>query len=323
MNSPSSPYHILALETLPADALHTILLEEKEAWENTLGWGFDNIAAVFRDMVRSRILPGVALMRQGQCRGYIYHLFRDTRCLVGMFFSREVEGTGLPQACLRHMFQTPALIPLPPRIEGQILFPWADNGPLCWLQEAGFITHERRFLRTAAPPEPPSATLRAGLHVLPLDPSQIEELATAMHASYDGHVDQEISSMYRSREGCYQLLVQLALRDGCGATDLPCCFCLSDRGLLRGLVLVSRINTGRFFIPQIFVHPSLQGEGGGTALMTAAMQAVRRRCPTGDLALTVTVANERAYRWYSRLGFRDVTTHWSFLRAPEPPRSQA
>lgn len=57
----------------------------------------------------------------------------------------------------------------------------------------------------------------------------------------------------------------------------------------------------------LYVHPSVFGSGAGTALLSAAAGAVRKR---GHRAMCVWVLtdNERALNWYRRRGAMDVAT---------------
>lgn len=66
-------------------------------------------------------------------------------------------------------------------------------------------------------------------------------------------------------------------------------------------------------IANISVHPDYQGRGIGTALMHRAFLRAHLQGFSG-LTLEVRVTNERAWRWYQRLGFRIVRRLPGFYR---------
>jgi len=66
-------------------------------------------------------------------------------------------------------------------------------------------------------------------------------------------------------------------------------------------------------IANISVHPDYQGRGIGSALMHRAFLRARLQGFSG-LTLEVRATNERAWRWYQRLGFRVVRRLPGFYR---------
>ncbi len=59
---------------------------------------------------------------------------------------------------------------------------------------------------------------------------------------------------------------------------------------------------GRFYLSSLYVLPSAQGKGLGTALMAAA-EAEARRTGADRIWVGVMERNRRTLEWYSRLGF--------------------
>ena len=93
------------------------------------------------------------------------------------------------------------------------------------------------------------------------------------------------------------------LRAGCGQFDTEASFLAEGRDGAMGVVLASRLSNSNGHICQVSVLPECQARGLGLGLMTAALEAFRRR-GVGSASLSVTVGNGRAYRLYERLGFK-------------------
>lgn len=308
------------LRLVPFDDLTTndfagILAGEKNDWETLLEWDFTPIRDAFQCMLASRILPGVAVMSGDQCRGYVFHVFRDTRCILGGFyFAPELRQTEWPRLVLERIFRDARFIPLPPAVEGQILFPGPEQALLPYLLKQGFSWVERRFMRLPHPsPTRLDRPLR-DLEILPVNYGQIDQLALLLNRSYQDHVDNQVSSLYQSFQGCSHLLTQIILHDGCGPLDPSCALMARLRDELVGAILVSRISRRSYYVSQVFVHPKYQAQGIGRFLMRSVIDAVARKEPGVHLALTVTAENSLAYRWYARIGFQDILPHYSFTR---------
>ena len=69
------------------------------------------------------------------------------------------------------------------------------------------------------------------------------------------------------------------------------------------MLLASHLSRVNGHICQVSVDPARQARGLGTVLMTRALEAFRSQ-GLSTASLSVTVANEPAYRLYQRLGFR-------------------
>jgi len=73
-----------------------------------------------------------------------------------------------------------------------------------------------------------------------------------------------------------------------------------------GMIDVERGPTG-IYLGRIEIHPSHQGRGIGTGLITALIDEARR--DSQDLVLDVLSVNERARALYQRLGLAEVARH--------------
>jgi len=73
-----------------------------------------------------------------------------------------------------------------------------------------------------------------------------------------------------------------------------------------GMIDVERGPTG-IYLGRIEIHPSHQGRGIGTGLITALIDEARR--DGQDLVLDVLSVNERARALYQRLGLAEVARH--------------
>jgi|GEM_PF-980824 len=316
MNSSSEVVRLVHFDRLAEGALDRLLLAERESWESVLHWEFGSVAGVISHMVASHLLSGFALAGERDSHGYLYHFARDGRIIFGgMYFTPEYRSGQWPRLMMER-----ALDDLHPllecrSIEGQVTFPGPELalGPL--LAERGFQLNERRFMRLGQVRTPSLPPAPSGLSLRPLSPGTVDVLALAMHKSFQDHVDKHVSMLYWDFQGCRRLLDLLILKDGCGAFEPGCSFTARLDDDLAGGIVVTRISKGNYFVAQVFVHPRCQGLGIGQRLLGGAMAAIARQDPDAQLALTVTLANRRAYEWYLRAGFKDVIPHFSFMKA--------
>ena len=107
------------------------------------------------------------------------------------------------------------------------------------------------------------------------------------------------------------------LRAGCGRFDPDASFLAEGPGGPAGVILSSHLSRTNGHVCQVSVDPDTQGQGLGTVLLVAALQAMRRR-GLSTASLSVTVGNSRAYSLYGRLGFplrKEFAAH-AWVRPP-------
>lgn len=314
-----APARVVLLQELPGQELEPVLVSETGEWLDVLGWNYSPSAEVFRYMTRERVLPGIAVVLGGRCVGYAYYLFRGRRCILGAYALPAYRDDALMARMFERLFREPAFLPMPPNTEGHVQFVAAlgELGDL--LSNRGFFISERRLMRLEACLSPAAVDPPPGTLVRAVDHGRLEDLALVMAESYRDHPDHPISSLYENAEGCLDLLSQVLRQDGCGESVPGLSLAVEAGGMPTGCVLVTRISKSGYFIPQIFVHPSHQGMGFGRLLLDSAIARVSALFPGADVALSVSVRNEKALHWYERRGFRAVCPQFSFSRSGLAP----
>ncbi|MBN2430199.1 MAG: GNAT family N-acetyltransferase [Acidobacteria bacterium] len=308
---------IIPFRHLQYAQLEPLLLQEKEEWEHLLEWDFHNVILAFRSMLPSRLLPGLALLEDDCCVGYLYVVQREMRCIIGgLYFQRELRDSRWPKLLLERQLAELSLTASSLSVEGQITFPGPEQSLRGVLEEEGFHVMQRSFRRlTNLSAEVPAAPDHDFL-LRPLHYADIDAMALLMTTCYRDHIDGRVSALYATFRGCSFLLNQLILKDGCGAFQPWCSFTAHLRNELIGVIVVSRISERSFFVSQIFIHPRQQKKGYGRYLLYACIDRIARRAPGAHLALTVTRDNTKAMDWYERIGFTEVTPNFSFMRPP-------
>jgi hypothetical protein len=210
----------VSFDSLQPEHFVEVLRQEEEEWGRVLEWDFATVREAMLYMLSQQILPGVALLADGRCQGYLYYLIRDNRTLLGGFYvTPELRASDWPRHALERVLRMLHRPAAPPTIEGQIVFPGPEQYVQPFLAQNGFTFVERRFLRLpvlaplALPPADP------GVEVLLFSADALEELALVMYKSYRGHVDVQTSSLYASFQGCHHLIKQLYLKEGCGPVE--------------------------------------------------------------------------------------------------------
>jgi ribosomal protein S18 acetylase RimI-like enzyme len=111
------------------------------------------------------------------------------------------------------------------------------------------------------------------------------------------------------------------------ATVAPGVVWVMDGRIVGNLSMRRARSLGGYLIGNVVVHPDERGKGIASALMEAAIKAIRRR-GAHWVGLEVRADNEVARGLYERLGFQEVGRTHHFLRAggseggDRPPRSE-
>lgn len=296
--------------------LKPLLKEEACCWAGQLGWDFRPAANLIRKYVRSRSLPGYVLAgRGGELEGYAYYVLDQGVGYIGNLFVRRARA--LQGAYRMLLDQTLAGLrgeSTLRRIECQ-LFPFNFDFPVIF-GDFGFEIRPRHFLSRALLEED-RAGFRPGegfaYDLVPWRSDFLAQAAQAVHDSYLGSADHDLCSDYQSVRGCQRFLRNLIESAGCGrfcrhASHLA----LDARGRVAAVLIASRIGPGRAMIPQLSVRREHQGTGLGTALLERCFQVTLGQ-GLEQVCLSVSESNERAYRLYRRLGFREVKRFHAYL----------
>ena len=307
---PVPPGALLDLRDLQPEHLAPLLEEEIEAWRTGLDWDFRASAELVKRFVQSRALNGFALLETGaagtRVAGYSYYVAEEGKGLIGDFYVRHAARTvanenRLLEAVLTSMWRTPGMR----RVEAQMLMLSSHVGrPVPFARWSRMFP--RHFLiapvdaRALPPREPPGST------ILPWTANLTESAAALIAASYQGHVDSQISDQYRSPSGALRFLSNIVQFPGCGLFFSPGSFAARDRstGTLCGISLASMVAPDVGHITQLCIAPTHQGRGLGYELMRRSLEGLASH-GCRSVSLTVTNDNINAIRLYESLGFRN------------------
>ena len=307
---------VLDLRQFHGSQLDPLLTAETAEWSRVLDWDYRPSADLIRQYVDARILPGYVLVERAPSRtplGYGFFIHENRKGMIGNLFidpgQRDADRSH-ERTLLDHMLATLSHTPGLDRIEAQLM-PFSPSALAPYFEGQGFQAFRRVFLElglgapaSEAEREAAPVTHFRSLRIEPWGGASYEEAARLIQHAYDEHVDSLINDQYRSFSGAMRFMHNIAHYPGCGAFDPSASFIArtSDRGLLAGMVLASRVKPDVAHVTQICVLPEFQRAGLGRALLArclAAARGQRLRAAT----LTVTSNNAPALALYRRLGF--------------------
>jgi ribosomal protein S18 acetylase RimI-like enzyme len=300
------------LRRVRADALEQLMREEAAAWLSVLGWDYSPTQDFLKTYIDSSALPGFVLLEGGRPVGYCYMVLDADRGVMGsLYVARERWDEGLEgrlaAAAIAALLETPTVR----RIEAQLMiFSGADLGPL--FRSAGFSVYQRHFLSLGLGAWEPAKPEPAGLELRPWREAMIDEAADLIFESYVGGIDAHFSSSFSRRDRCRSFAVNLVRHYGCGGF-LPRMTTVGYiDGEMAGVVIATELSSGVGHLPQISVAPAQQGSGIGAWLVEESLRRFKE-AGFGAVSLTVTELNERAAKWYRRLGFAEVLPFNAYL----------
>lgn len=151
---------------------------------------------------------------------------------------------------------------------------------------------------------PPASTRLSGVTIRPLARGDWTSLPELLAAAFDT-VPPLVTLDTQRRLDVARECVEHTRMGGDGAVVEEACFGAVDQGgveRLVGAILVTLIHAGSAHLTWILVHPWRVRQGLGTALLSAAVTALRERGHR-HLASTFLVGNHRATLWHWRRGF--------------------
>jgi ribosomal protein S18 acetylase RimI-like enzyme len=140
----------------------------------------------------------------------------------------------------------------------------------------------------------------------------VYEAAAIMQAAYQTTVDVELNMLYRTVEGCSNVLDNLLQQGGCGPLVTEASAFARSRGQGIGFVVVTEIAPRQGHLAQVAVLPAYQRRGVGRMLVHHCLtQLAARHFDT--LSLIVSRANQRAFRLYQTMGLQEILTFPVFV----------
>jgi ribosomal protein S18 acetylase RimI-like enzyme len=303
---------IQALSDVPINGLDAVLAYEAKYWAEELFWDYRPAIGLIRKYTAAHSLPGFALVTpEGSVTGYCYYVvdsISEETCLsttgyIGNVFMlprwASEDGYGL---LLTRAFQALKSQRLVERIESQVFNFNCDLAPL--FKERDFAALDRHFMvldlkdavnRKPAAPE--------GFQIVPWSRNYFFTAADVIHDSYRASSDRLLCRDYQTLEGCRRFLRNLVDNPGCGIFMAETSsLALNAQGEAAAVLVTSQISQGTGMIPQVSVRPRFQGKGLGGWLLKDYFQKARQR-GLQRIALSVSDANQGAYKLYRRLGF--------------------
>jgi GNAT superfamily N-acetyltransferase len=133
-----------------------------------------------------------------------------------------------------------------------------------------------------------------------------------MQAAYQTTVDVELNMLYRTVEGCRNVLENLQQQGGCGPLVAEASVLARARGQGIGFVMVTEIAPRQGHLVQVAVLPAYQRQGVGRLLVHHCLtQLAARHFDT--LSLIVSRANQRAFGLYETMGLQEILTFPVFV----------
>lgn len=305
--------------SLTAGELHRlreVFDEEVECWEQQLHWDYRPSTQLIRRYVSTQSLPGFVLRdRSDQAAGYAYYVSNPPVGFIGNLFVRRSSATmAAYQMLFDQAFSALRSWEEVERIESQLFPFYASLEPI--FQAAGFQSRKRYFLtlqleRLVESVLPPPGQLP--VRICPWRSAHFNAAAAVVFDSYGDSPDHELCFDYQTLEGCARFLRNIIDNPGCGK------FCpqsslvaLDARGQVCAILITSRISERTGMIPQISVRKDWQGRGIGSHLLRLYFASARRQ-GLRRITLSVSEANQRAYRLYQRLGFDQQRSFHAFV----------
>ena len=302
--NPLPRLEVVDLSTVVPSALEALWRYEGQWWREQLRWDIADALAALRRVVERRGVPGKAVRVGTQTVAYAYYMLAGRLGVLSSLamlpeWSTTTVGESLLQAMvdsLRHQDVA--------RIESPCVcvpHPWLVPA----FERQGFQTYWREFLRVDLhhehlPVQPPALA-----QLEPWRRAHLGVAAAIMQAAYEGTVDVEINTPYRTTEGCASVLQNILHQGGCGRLVTEASALAHDRGQAIGFVVVTETASQQGHLAQVAVLPAYQRQGLGRLLVQYCLaQLTMLRFDT--LSLIVSRANHRAMQLYQALGLQAV-----------------
>jgi ribosomal protein S18 acetylase RimI-like enzyme len=302
---------VVDLHTVPAADLEEFWQREARWWREQLCWDVSDTLAALRRVVERRGVPGKAVQVGSRTVGCTYYtIVRRLGVIAGLHvlpeWSNLVVGSALLQETLSAIRQHPVV-----RIESPCLAidcPWL----ISTFEPQGFHTYWREFRRLELPQEQERVPPHLSVHLEPWQGTQVREAAAIMQAAYAGSVDAEINTLYRSAEGCHQVLEDILYQGSCGRLVAEASVLARHRGQGIGFILVTEIAPRQSHVVQVMVLPTYQRQGVGRLLLCYSMARLAA-LHYAALSLIVSRANAPARQMYQARGLHTVLAFPAFI----------
>lgn len=297
---------VVDLCTVRAAELEECWQCEARWWRQQLCWDVSDTLAALRRVVERRGVPGKAVRIGPRTVGYTYYgLVGGLGVIAGVHVLPEWSHAGVGAPLVQETVQALRQRGVS-RIESPCVAmdcPWLPVA----LEQQGFQTSWRQFLRVELSQARPPAPLRTIGRLEPWQNSHMPAVAALMQEVYAGSIDAESNALYRTVEGCHMVLDNLLSQGSCGRLVTAASALVRHRGQGIGCILVTEIAPQQSHLVQIMVLPIYQQQGVGRMLLDYSMaQLATLRYAT--LSLIVSRANDQARKLYQTFGWQTIHT---------------
>jgi ribosomal protein S18 acetylase RimI-like enzyme len=306
---------LVPLRDCPVEELNPLFAEETVHWNDHIFWDYHPTLDILKRFMRARTLPGFILGNPDRVMGYSYFVVDRTVAFIGNIYVRN--DSACPQtygALIERTVGAATSVPTVQRIETQIFEFNCELDSL--FSGCGFRVLPRHFLvcplaecSVQAPPQFKGGTWRFRRW----QDKDLLPAAELVFDSYRNSFDASLCHDYQSRQGCVRFLKNLIDSPACGR------FCPEDTLIavdhfdhVSAVLLATRTQPTTAMIPQFSVRRQYQGRGLGRAMLATFLSQCRSQ-GLERITLSVSEANDRAFRLYLRTGFQIQKSFSAFI----------
>jgi ribosomal protein S18 acetylase RimI-like enzyme len=300
--------------------LEPVFREEIETWSRQLSWDYRPAQTLIKTYLAVGSMPGFAVKNdQGAVVGYIYFVIdRPVAFIGGAYVLDRYSGLEPYSLLLNHCISFLTKLMTVDRIETQ-LFPFNfDSEPL--LRAMQFSTLKRFFLTLELAGDVPTTTAATSgstqsspFRIVDWSQKLVKHSAGVIYDSHIATPDRFLCRDYQTEKGSFRLLSNLIDHPACGQfSPRETRLAVDSEDRLCGILVASRIKPDTGMVPQLSVRRDCQGKGLGSMLMRSYLQAAKK-AGLRRTTLSVSEANTRALKLYSKLGFKPLKEFHAYV----------
>jgi GNAT superfamily N-acetyltransferase len=304
MEDADSRPQIVDLRTVKPAELKDCWECEVRLWRERLLWDRSDLWVALQHVLERGAMPGKAVRVGARTVGYAFYVIRGRLGVivalnVGPDWRDTDVGATLLQALLADIRRQGVQ-----RIESQFVavdWPWLIPA----FERVGFRTYWREVLRLELCRAVEPATPLTMLQPEPWQATDLHEAALIMQAAHDGGLDAEMNALYRTSEGCHEVLDSIVSQGGSGLFVVEASAMVRHRGRGIGFVVITETARRQAHLVQVAVLPAYQRQGVGRLLLHYSMSRLVA-LHFDRLSLIVSRANHGALKMYHAMGFASV-----------------
>jgi ribosomal protein S18 acetylase RimI-like enzyme len=288
--------------------LDSLFQEEGSHWKQQLFWDYGPTLALVEKLVLSGALPGFVLKDGSEVVGYSYFVVdRPVGFIGGLYVLNSHAAPDSYRQLIEQLVSAMRDLKYLQRIESQVMPFNVEFSPI--FVGLGFKALPRQFLTASVKSNEVVKQVRAlprveSYQLETWNPRFLMAAAEVIYDSYLESPDAILCRDYQSRRGCTRFLKNLIESPTCGRFSWEDTRVARDRdGKICGVLIATKIDDDTGMVPQLSVRRDCQGKGIGSWLLAEFMKAAASE-GLKRVSLSVSQANERAFKVYQRFGFR-------------------